>query len=561
MFLRGLNLVVFALSALFFSSGCTSWQLRKNTLSQMQTVHDIQQQQVLDNLAMFVCNPNSFPYFSIASQGTSAIADTGTLAVGNMWEKASNVFSFFQLTVNPTASRQATENWTLNPINDSVKLSVMHCAYQRAVGSCLGISPSCIDPNCNALFEQFYPPPKPTLSLDIDATCPTPCGVEQGQPSAGTSAPRSAGLSHVPGIVTPWGLTPSCCWFCWGPKPSVPDDFDSNFIGQYHNTYVWVPRQGRDQLTKLTLLILDIAYYDPAPEPTPPTVQMTLKIDGAESDKTKKQPSFILVPNPETTDDSQGGGGKVNQQTATVPLGTNSEAIKFAPDVMALKRLLATHGLTEDQLIDYWARGIPGPGITCQDLVNIARRLARLCSQQFPPSSDPPTTPPDWAPMLPCKNDLENTLNSVLPNCTGPKEYVLQKKLKFLARLWSRKQWECDGLPLDCEGCKHRLQILDTYAYRTPSQCNAFTSLGTACLDEIACFFLAEIPPDHKNVQFKKENKPINWADVRERLHDLEIPPTVPTRPTSPIPYAGIMGAATNLQNAIPIPTAPAPSH
>src|SRR4051794_11674873 len=56
----------FALALLLASVGCTSVQLRNNTLSQAEAVHQVQQQQVLDNLAMFVVNPNAVPFFSIA---------------------------------------------------------------------------------------------------------------------------------------------------------------------------------------------------------------------------------------------------------------------------------------------------------------------------------------------------------------------------------------------------------------------------------------------------------------------------------------------------------------
>ena len=194
----GKGLLVVPLSALLFASGCTIGQLQKNTICQMQTVHNIQQQQVLDNLAMFAYNPSSFPFFSIATQGSSAVADTGTLSVPSTWQRAaSGIFNFYQLAVNPSASRQITGNWTLNPINDSVKLSVMRCAYQRSVGGCLGITPSCVDPGCNALFEQFYPPPKPSLPLEGYSQCPQ-C---QGGVRPATSPPRSPGLPHVPGIV------------------------------------------------------------------------------------------------------------------------------------------------------------------------------------------------------------------------------------------------------------------------------------------------------------------------------------------------------------------------
>ncbi|MCA9038895.1 MAG: hypothetical protein KDA65_00970 [Planctomycetaceae bacterium] len=54
------------------------------------------------------------------------------------------------------------------------------------------------------------------------------------------------------------------CWFHVGEKSLVPDLCkECGFVGEYCGTCVWVPESGRDQLTKLTLTILDIALNDP----------------------------------------------------------------------------------------------------------------------------------------------------------------------------------------------------------------------------------------------------------------------------------------------------------
>lgn len=64
-----------ALVVLNVLCGCTHQHLRINTLAQVRTVPNLQQQQVLDNLAMFVANPESLPFYSIAGGGTTAIND------------------------------------------------------------------------------------------------------------------------------------------------------------------------------------------------------------------------------------------------------------------------------------------------------------------------------------------------------------------------------------------------------------------------------------------------------------------------------------------------------
>ena len=115
------------------AAGCTNAQLRRNTVGQMQMVHELQQQQVLDNLAMFVMNRDSYPYFSVVTQGTCTLADTGSLALLNGWGRGSAGIApllFSPTGVNPSASRPHTGSWLINPINDSVKLTVMRCVYR-----------------------------------------------------------------------------------------------------------------------------------------------------------------------------------------------------------------------------------------------------------------------------------------------------------------------------------------------------------------------------------------------------------------------------------------------
>ncbi len=115
---------IIVLSLMLAVSGCTHAQLRRNTVNQMSTVHDLQQQQMLDNLAMFVQNRAAYPYFSVVTQGTSTLTDTGSLAATNSWSRVGGSFVFNSLGINPTDSRAAAEAWTINPINDSVKLTV-----------------------------------------------------------------------------------------------------------------------------------------------------------------------------------------------------------------------------------------------------------------------------------------------------------------------------------------------------------------------------------------------------------------------------------------------------
>ncbi len=108
----------------------------------------------------------------------------------------------------------------------------MRCAYQQAVSSCGYGSPSEHCPDCQTRMKQFY----------------------TGDPDGDISA-------RANGIVTSECLK-SDCWFhasCC--KKDVPKDC-CNFVGEYCGVYVWVGPEGRDELAKLTLTILDYALHD-----------------------------------------------------------------------------------------------------------------------------------------------------------------------------------------------------------------------------------------------------------------------------------------------------------
>lgn len=58
-------------------TGCTDSQLRVNTVRESLTAFKIDEQQVLDNLAQFVCDYNSMPSFCYPNLGSSIVTDAG----------------------------------------------------------------------------------------------------------------------------------------------------------------------------------------------------------------------------------------------------------------------------------------------------------------------------------------------------------------------------------------------------------------------------------------------------------------------------------------------------
>jgi hypothetical protein len=232
-FARTVGCVPLVLS-LALLSGCIDWQLRRNTVDVSYSVGEIQQQQVLDNLAMFVCDYNAFPSFCYPNQGGSNVTDSGSLGVTPGFSRvglsgtAVKAFVFSTLGLSGGAQRTCLESYTLTPVNDPRKLELMRCAYQRAVKSCGCGTESTTCPDCQAIFNKFY-----TGDVNGDIR------------------------GHSNGTVTSECLNTQACWFHVGCHRCVPKHCDC--VGHYRDTYVWVLPEGRDELSKLTLAILDYA--------------------------------------------------------------------------------------------------------------------------------------------------------------------------------------------------------------------------------------------------------------------------------------------------------------
>ena len=130
-------------------TGCTHQQLERSTLHQVNTLTDLQNRMVLDNVAMQLRNPGALPFFALASQGQAQITDAGSttdaaimnMFLGNIWGG----------TFNLMASRNIQENWTFAPVTDPDKLRHMRCAYQLA----LGLQPCDCD-DCSKRLEDVH---------------------------------------------------------------------------------------------------------------------------------------------------------------------------------------------------------------------------------------------------------------------------------------------------------------------------------------------------------------------------------------------------------------------
>ncbi|HEX3999007.1 MAG TPA: hypothetical protein VHX65_10685 [Pirellulales bacterium] len=244
-----------ALAAL---AGCTHVQLRNNTVNTAAAASDAIVQEVMNNLAMFVYDSNSIPFFSFPNQSSANVTDQANAAGSAGWGRpitALNVkhtsdFLLASLGLSGGVQRTQLEGFTLTPVLEPRKLELMRCAYQQAVSSCgYGqMSQNC--PDCQARFNTFY----------------------TGDPTGEIGKKAVGGTITSNCLAGPKGP----CWFHVGSEKCVPKKCECLYVGEYCGVYVWVDHAGRDQLARLTLAILDYAQNS---APVHATKTVTYNID------------------------------------------------------------------------------------------------------------------------------------------------------------------------------------------------------------------------------------------------------------------------------------------
>jgi hypothetical protein len=231
---------LFALLVLFLGGCQTHHCLRDNTVCTAVSLTDLNYQQVLDNLAMFVANPSVMPSIAIINAGTVTVADQKTASANATYaptitfsQQAGSGLPILSLLFNPSASRNLTENWSLVPVTDIDNLRRIRCAFQQLVLSG-GETTDC--DRCGELLQRFY-----------------------------------LGETDRMDCVIPFG------WYQTGCKKDVPKE--ACHVAHCGKTYVWVLPDGLDGLTRFTMTVIDLATGKPhAPMKT---VVRTYKADGA----------------------------------------------------------------------------------------------------------------------------------------------------------------------------------------------------------------------------------------------------------------------------------------
>jgi len=207
-----------ATGAFVLFAGCQHVQLENHTLRQASTLTDLQYRQVLSNIALFAQNTDALPFYATAGTGTTSIQNTlGARGTFN-WDLFSNagiatLWFFDKASAEVDPSTQAQEQWTTSCVLNPDELSLMRCIYQKVVGV--------RDCECEKKLCDFFGTKK------FNYYC------EAMQPG----------------------------WYSVGCRKEVPKE--ACYVGRYGKVFVWVTPDGLDDLTRITLAILDIATIQP----------------------------------------------------------------------------------------------------------------------------------------------------------------------------------------------------------------------------------------------------------------------------------------------------------
>ncbi len=362
--------------------GCTHTQLRLNTVRQASTVADIYQQQVLDNLAKFARDPNALPHFALSTGGFNEVNDAAEAGGGLEW----NFTRFSGAGLNGGGSRALSQNWTLRPISDPRRLELMRCAFQHAVSGYQESSSGCC-PDCQKRINKFY-------TGNTGQAPPAPCD------------------AAADGTVTAACLGSG--WFCVGCEKCALRMKKRNpccLVGTYCGCAVWVqPGQGTDELSKLTLVVLDYAINDPPPVATK-EVKVYLTADRRPA--TSDTATFTITGNLRADSD-------VRALLSTNDLASFDEGTISNHRLERLQRIQQLNELQNDQPLQQWLKSNPegsstdeGPGATTEQFQQKFKALSNeLLKDQLAPDVSAPTgaveaipTPASQPPQLQTPGD------------------------------------------------------------------------------------------------------------------------------------------------------------
>jgi len=211
----------------FFASGCAHMHLAYDHVRQASVLTSVHEKQVLDNLAMFLDNPEALPFYAMPGTGSAQVTDNGQLSASPLNGPTHTVLGPLALSRNNRLLMAST------PVTDPAKLKRMRCAYRRAIGIGDG-SDYCID--CCKVTREFF-------GTGDDATkCCDCCSI---QPLMIERVSKR--IAHKP----------------------------CEKAGHYCGTYIRVCPESYADFTRLVMLIMDYAANSPKAPPAKKTMSVT----------------------------------------------------------------------------------------------------------------------------------------------------------------------------------------------------------------------------------------------------------------------------------------------
>jgi hypothetical protein len=294
--------VPLALACALLSSGCMTTQLRNRMNEQASSLPDVYYQQVLDNLAMIAADPSRMPYFSDPQTSRTIIARTANVSYGINWDLISaaptgvltlfNRYLLDRQTATLTGGQTDSGEWATVTQNDPDKLFSMRAVYRRTLGITTTEDDEILSEFYYRHFEitdealkrlrekrpEVYQAVGEKLKKLRNMEFLTVESFEKRLAEADVLGPdelvryrrpllKYARMENEPTefvsdqdthhLLYISALKPG--WFGVGQKRDVPKH--ACYVGHYCHTYVWVPPENVELLTRLTLAILDIHTF------------------------------------------------------------------------------------------------------------------------------------------------------------------------------------------------------------------------------------------------------------------------------------------------------------
>jgi hypothetical protein len=284
------------------SGGCMTTQLRNRQTEMGSTIPDVYYQEVLNNLAMLATDTSRMAYFCDPQTSRVDISRTANVSYGVNWDLISaaptgvltlfNRYLLDRQTATLTGGQTDLGEWASVTANDPDKLFSMRAAYRRTLGRATEEDEEILTEFYYRHFEvtddalKRLREKRPEVYDAIASKLQKVKGIEylsvetfeKRLAQADVLGPddmeryrrpilKFARMDHEPTefvsdsdthhLLYISALKPG--WYQIGCRHDVPRN--ACYVGHYCDTYVWVPPENVEMLTRLTLAILDIHTF------------------------------------------------------------------------------------------------------------------------------------------------------------------------------------------------------------------------------------------------------------------------------------------------------------